>query len=98
MSDRDELVIDEVETAFRRAYRRYRKAPAPEKLEIKPELKKAADAWVDAQLHLDEQGDLATPEDLERIREIRRDIDDAAETQALIVGLGRLVGFVAKFV
>ena len=96
--DNDELVIDEVEAAFRRAYRRYRQANAVEQLDLAEPLQKAATAWVDAQRSLVEAGQIATADQLAEIRRIRHAIDDARQTQEFVIALGRLTSFLIAFV
>lgn len=88
--DKDELFIDETEAIFRSSYRKYRRASAVEKAEMFDSLSDAATAWVKAQAKLVDQGELVTQELLDEIRQLKRDIDDAAQTQQFIIAMLRV--------
>ncbi len=93
MADKDEILIDEVEAAFRSAYRRFRRADPGEQDSMFNDLQRAATEWVRAQKKLVEDDELATQAMLDQMRRIKDEIDDAANTQELVIALGRLVAF-----
>ncbi|MDJ0898125.1 MAG: hypothetical protein QNJ55_04890 [Xenococcus sp. MO_188.B8] len=88
--DKDELFIDEAEAIFRSAYRKYRRASAVEKAEMFDSLSIAATSWVKAQAKLVEPDHRVTQELLDEIRQLKRDIDDAARTQQFITAMLRV--------
>jgi len=95
MADKDDILIDEIEAAFRSAYRRFRRADPIEQDKMFKDLQKAATEWVQAQKKLVEDDELATQAMIDQMRKIKDEIDDAANTQELVIALGRLVAFLA---
>lgn len=93
MADRDDILIDDIEAAFRSAYRRYRRSDPVEQDEMFDTLERAAKEWVVAQRKLVEEDERATQELINQMRKVKRDIDDAANTQEFTIALGRLVAF-----
>jgi len=102
MADNDQSVLEEAkEAAFSldKAYRRaVREADLNKMTKLKPKINKAFDEYSQARLKLLEQGVLATDEDLDEMRRIRAEIDEAATTQALVEGAIKFAAFIAKFV
>ncbi len=88
--DKDELFIDETEAIFRSAYRKYRRASPVEKADMFDSLSDAATAWVRAQIKLVRPDERVTQELLDEIRQLKRDIDDAAQTQQFITAMLRV--------
>lgn len=101
MVDNDEIVLEDAkETAFAldKAYRRaILDADLDRMTELKPKVDEAYDRYSQARLKLLEQGVLATKEDISEMRLIRAEIDQAATTQALVVGAIKFAAFIAKF-
>ena len=93
MTDRDDILIDEVELAFRIAYRKYRRAEPVERDELFEPLEAAAVAWVKAQNKLVEEDERATQEMINEMRELKVSIEDAANTQELILAIARMTTF-----
>jgi len=93
MADKDDILIDDIEAAFRSAYRRYRRSDPVAQDEIFDTLESAAKEWIGAQRKLVEEDERATQELIDQMREVKHGIDDAANTQELIISLGRLVAF-----
>lgn len=93
MADRDDILIDDIEAAFRSAYRRYRRSDPVAQDEMFETLESAAKEWVVAQRKLVEEDERATQELINQMRKVKQDIDDAANTQELTIALGRLVTF-----
>lgn len=93
MPDNDDILIDEIEAAFRSAYRTYRRSDPVDQDKMFDSLQKAAKEWVVAQRKLVEADERATKATLDQMRKIKDGIDDAANTQELVIALGRLVTF-----
>jgi hypothetical protein len=93
MADKDEILLDEIEFAFRSAYRRYRRANPVEQEKLFTELQQAAKEWVVAQSKLVETDERATQQMIAEMREIKQSVDDAADTSELLIAYGRLLAF-----
>lgn len=101
MADNDEIILENAkEVAFKldKAYRRaVLNADLDTMSKLKPQIEEAFDHYRQARLKLLEEGVLATDEDVEEMRRILEEIDQAAQTQSLIMGSIKFVSFIAKF-
>lgn len=95
VTDKDDVLIDDVENTFRNLYRRYRRAGAVEQGELADPLSRAATAWVKAQLKLAGANEIATQKMIEEMHDIKNDINKAVKTQELLIAVGRFVAFIA---
>ncbi|MGD8588909.1 MAG: hypothetical protein PVG22_08780 [Chromatiales bacterium] len=77
---------------------KYRVATFADKIKLKPERDKAFNAYAQARLKLLEDGMISTEADLQTMQEIKTEVQQARDTQTLILGIGKLVGFLTKFV
>ncbi len=73
---------------------KYRSLPFPEQMKLKPERDKAFSKYVEVRVKLLEEGVITTDDQISEMNEIKEEIDEAAENQAIIVAIGRLIGFV----
>lgn len=64
---------------------------------LDPKARDARDALMNARLKLLQAGIVTTPGDLAEMEAIKKEIDDAADTQAMVQGAIKLIGFLAKF-
>lgn len=97
MDDTDALTLQEASTAVSTIDQRYRAANINDKIKLKPKRDEAFNAYTAARLQLLEGGVITTQEDVDAMNDLRKEVEDAAETQALIVAAGRVVFFLAKF-
>lgn len=95
MNDKDDILIDDIEAAFRAAYRTYRRSDSVTQDQLHNNLEEAARNWISAQRKLIRDDEVATQELITKMREIKHRIDDAADTQELVIALGRLAIFLA---
>ena len=93
--DNDSKTLEEIAQSITIIDLKYRALSFPEKMKLKPERDKAFSKYVEARIKLLEEGIITTEEQISEMRQIRNEIDDAAETQAIIVAIARLVGFIA---
>ncbi|WP_430395800.1 hypothetical protein [Ferrovibrio sp.] len=97
--DQDALVLESASNTLTALDIKYRRATSPEDQDA---LAKARDdafsAYVQARTNLLRQGIMATNDDVVQMEAIRQDVNHAADTQAVIVAAGRLVGYLARFV
>jgi len=75
---------------------RYRAASFDDKTVLKPERDRAFHQYQAARLKLLEEGVICTGDDVAEMREIREEVIKAAQTQALLNAIGRVVGFLAR--
>lgn len=75
---------------------RYRAASFDDKILLKPERDRAFHNYQAARLKLLEDGVICTEDDVAEMRKLRQEVVKAAQTQALLTAIGRVVGFLAK--
>ena len=95
--DRDLVIDEKAQAAALSVDRKYRKADFNEKIELKRDRDKLFNACAKARLKLLEHGTISTPKDLEKMNELRNEIAKAKKTQTIVVGIGKLVKFLAKY-
>ena len=102
MADNDVIVLEDIKEivfALDKAYRRAVNASnITDMIELKPKVEAAFDNYSKARLKLFADGVIATDQDVIELGNIRADIDQAADTQELIVSAIRFIAFVAVFV
>lgn len=96
MQDNDDILIDDIESTFRCLYRRYRRATPVDQAAMFDAVEAAAKEWIKAQAKLVEVDERATQEHINQMRELKIRIDDAADTQELILAAGRFLDFLIK--
>ena len=101
MVDNDEMVLEDAKEAAFALDKAYRRAVLDYDLDrieqLKPKLDEAYDTYSQARLNLLEEGVVATDEDVAEMHRIRAEIDQAATTQALVMGAVRFAAFISKF-
>jgi hypothetical protein len=102
MADNDEMVLEDAKEAAFTLDKMYRRAVIDCDLdliiELKPKVDEAFDRYSQARLNLLEEGVVATDADVVEMHRIRAEIDQAATTQALVLGAVRFITFISKFV
>ena len=68
------------------------------KWQLEPQIETAITKWAQARIKLLKEGTLAKDTDMAELRRIKGVIDQAADTQALIIGAVQLVALLSKFV
>lgn len=101
MADNDLIMLENAKDAaftLDKAYRRaVRKGDMNTAMKLQPKVNEAYTAISHARMKLLEAGVLATDADVAEMRRLKAEIDDAAETQQMIEGAVKVIGFVAKF-
>ena len=94
--DNDSTVLESSGASVVEVDVRYRAASFADKLLLKPERDRAFNAYSAARLKLLADGVICTGDDVQEMQEIRAEIEKAAQTQSLLVAIGKLVGFLLK--
>lgn len=69
-----------------------------EKWDLKPAIQKASEEMLNARLALFKEGILTTPDDIEKLKKLKAEIDGAADTQAMILSAIKLAALLGVFV
>lgn len=93
--DNDSKTLQAISEAVTAIDLKYRALPFPEQMKLKPERDEAFSKYAEARVTLLEEGITTTDDQVAEMRQIKEEIDKAADTQALIVAAGRLIGFIA---
>lgn len=93
MADDNKLALRTLTSTMEEIDIRYMEADVADKLAMKDELDEAFLAFSRARLRLLQNRVLCNSSCLEKIKEIRQEVEDAANSQQLIKGIIRLVGF-----
>lgn len=93
--DNDSIMLEELGTAVIIMQQKYRKAPIADWATLQAELQAAMAQYVLYQAFLLKQGTISSDDDLDEMRDIKNEIDNAAETQQLVLAIGRFAAFVA---
>ena len=102
MPDNDLMVLEDARDVVFSLEREYRRAVNDANLarmtELSPQLDAAEDRLSAIRLNFLKQGQIASDADVAEMRRIKGEIDQAADTQQLVAGAIKFVGFIAKFV
>ena len=93
MADDNKLALRTLASTMEELDIRYMEADVADKLAMKDELDEAFLAFSRARLRLLQNRVLCNSSCLQKIKEIRQEVEDAANSQQLIKGIIRLVGF-----
>lgn len=96
MADNNKLALQTLASTMEELDIRYMEADEAGKLAMQDELDEAVLAFSRTRLRLLRKRVLCNSSCLEQIRDIRQEIQTAAETQALIQGIIRLLGFLVR--
>lgn len=94
--DHDLEVLEKATKAVFLIDKKYKKASFDEKLEIKDARDKAFNAYMLARIQLVRDGIICTPDDVDQMKNIRQEVEQAANTQSLIIAIFRLARFLTK--
>lgn len=93
MTDDNKLALRTLTSTMEEIDIRYMEADVADKLAMKDELDEAFLAFSRARLRILQNRVLCNSSCLQKIKEIRQEVEDAANSQQLIKGIIRLVGF-----
>ncbi len=93
----DLQTVKEAESALDLLFDQYVVATPGEQWIMEPAITQASEKLLTARLSLFKEGVLTTPEDLQTLDSIKKEIEDAADTQALIMGALKLAAFLGMF-
>jgi len=91
------LVLEQASNAVLSIDRKYRNADFNGKISLKDERDKLYNEYAKARLKLLEDGMICTDDNVKEMMEIRAEIEQAIQTQSIVIGIGKLVKFLAKF-
>lgn len=97
LADADVALLDAAESALDVLYEQYFAASAKDQLLLKPQIEQAAHGVLNARLLLLAPGTIAADADVKEANRIRVEIEQAASTQELILGVVRLISLLARF-
>ena len=95
--EQDRNYVKLAEAALDALYDQYAVASPAEKWHLKPAITKAAEELLNARLALFKEGTLTTAADIEKLQELKGEIDAAAGTQAAILAAIKLAAMLAAF-
>ena len=93
----DLLYVEEAESILGLLCRRYAHSDEADQFLLEPIISKAADELLAARLRLFKRGTLTTPDDMARLRSLKRSIDNAAEFQSIVVAALKLAAYLGAF-
>ena len=73
---------------------KYRGLPLDEQMSVQPALKQLLEDYARYQAKLLMIGIITTEADLKEIREIKKEVDDAADKMDLLAAIGKLISFI----
>ena len=94
--DKDALMISTLSNALIDLQVKYRNYPVLERIKIRPELEALLGKFSSYQLKLLDEGVITTDQDLQEMKQIKEDIDQAADEQQIILAIGKTLGFIAN--
>ena len=95
--DRDRNYVMLAEAALNALFDQYASANPADKWNLKPAITKAAEELLKARLALFKEGVLTTPDDIERLKALKSEIDNAADAQAAILSAIKLAAMLGVF-
>lgn len=95
--DSDLQAVKLAERALDSLFDKYVAAQPADQWVLKPAISKASEELLTARLSLFKEGVLIKPGDFDQLQAIKNEIEDAADTQAVIMGAIRLAAFLGRF-
>ncbi len=94
--DNDSIMLEELGTAVILMQQRYRAAPLADWPDIQGKLQEAMAQYLLYQAFLLKQGTISSEQDIAEMRDIKKDIDEAAETQEFVAAMTRFAVFIGS--
>ncbi len=96
--DNDTIMLEKLGNALVDLQVKYRNSSLEDRMAMKPALEELLSDYADYQLRLLKEGVITTDDDLLEMDSIKKEIDQAARKEQLIVGIAKLIAFIAKTV
>ena len=93
--DRDTQMLQEMGNAVIALQMKFRNSPLADRMAIKPALEELLSDYADYQIRLLKEGIITSEQDLTEMADIRQEIEQAAEKEALLKAIGKTIAFVA---
>ena len=93
--DNDTQMLKELGDAVIALQVKYRNSPLAERMALKPALEELLSDYTNYQLRLLKEGVITNQEDLDEIANLKQEIDQAAEKEALLKAIGKTIAFIA---
>ena len=93
--DRDTQMLQEMGNAVIVLQMKFRNSPLADRMAIKPALEELLSDYADYQIRLLKEGIITSEQDLAEMADIRQEIEQAAEKEALLKAIGKTIAFVA---
>jgi len=93
--DRDTQMLQEMGNAVITLQMKFRNSPLADRMAIKPALEELLSDYADYQIRLLKEGIITSEQDLTEMADIRQEIEQAAEKEALLKAIGKTIAFVA---
>ena len=94
--DNDAKMLEAMGDSVTKLQIKYRNSSISDRIKMKPDLEKLIHNYAEFQLKLIEEGVITTDADLKEMEDIRREIDNAAQTQEIVQAIARTIAFIAK--
>jgi hypothetical protein len=93
--DNDTQMLKELGDAVIALQVKYRNSPLAERMALKPALEELLSDYTNYQLRLLKEGVITNQEDLDEMANLKQEIDQAAEKEALLKAIGKTIAFIA---
>jgi hypothetical protein len=93
--DNDTQMLKELGDAVIALQVKYRNSPLAERMALKPALEELLSDYSNYQLRLLKEGVITNQEDLDEMANLKQEIDQAAEKEALLKAIGKTIAFIA---
>lgn len=97
LADVDAELVKSAEETLDLLFAQFFAATAKDQLLLRPQIEQAAHGVLEARLLLLAPGTIGADADVQEANRIRKQVEEAASTQELILGAARLIAFLAKF-
>ena len=97
LDDDDLALVEAAEQALDSLYEQYFAASSKDQALLRPQIEAAAHGILKARLLLLAPGTIAAASDVTEAQRIKTEIDAAASTQELVLGVVKLISLLAKF-
>lgn len=93
--DKDTEMLQVMGTSIVSLQVKYRNSTLSDRMALRPVLEELLNDYTDYQIRLLKEGVISTDDDLKEMIEIKKEIDKAAEKDALLKAIARTIAFVA---
>jgi len=93
--DKDTLMLQKMGNAIVDLQVKYRSSSLSDRMAMKPALEELLDDYADYQLRLLKEGVITSDNDLKEMKDIQKEIDQAAKKEAMLKAIARTIAFIA---